>query len=259
MVFAGLGCTHTCRMPREQYRSRLPSGHPMPELIAHRGASRQRRENTLPAFQLALELGADAIELDVHATADGVVVVHHDPEVVAGERRIPIAGTVWAPLREVPLPGGERMPTLMDVLALVGDRATIYVEIKGAGIEASVASILKNSRSRCAVHSFDHRAAQRHHELAPEIPVGVLSASYPIDPIAPVRAAGAQALWQEWHLIDADLVARAHEAGVRVIAWTVNDAAEARRLVKLGVDALCGDDVAMLREFIGYHGVAPAE
>ncbi len=231
----------------------------MPELIAHRGASRQRRENTLHAFALALELGADAIELDVHATADGVVVVHHDPDVIAGERRIPIAATVWAPLKDLPLPGGERMPTLMDVLALVGDRATIYVEIKGVGIEAGVAGVLKHSRSRCAVHAFDHRAAQRHRELAPHIPVGVLSASYPVDPIAPVRAAGAQALWQEWHLIDESLVSRAHDAGIRVIAWTVNDLLEARRLIRLGVDALCGDDVEMLRDALRYRAGTAAE
>lgn len=219
----------------------------MPELIAHRGASRLKRENTLSAFELALEQGADAIELDVHATADGVVVVHHDPDVVAGTRRIPIAATVWGPLRELPLPGDERIPTLMDVLALVGSRATIYVEIKGAGIEGAVFMVLRNSRSRCHVHSFDHRAVQRHRALAPEIPTGVLSASYPIDPIAPVLAAGAQTLWQEWQLIDADLVARAHAAGLRVIAWTVNDITEARRLATLGVDGLCGDDVIMLQ------------
>lgn len=219
----------------------------MPEIIAHRGASRQKRENTLPAFELALELGADAIELDVHATADGVVVVHHDLDVVAGSRRIPIAATVWGPLREMPLPCGERIPTLMDVLALVGSRATIYVEIKGAGIEASVARVLRNSRSNCAVHAFDHRAVQRLRELAPEIPTGVLSASYPVDPIAPVLAAGAHALWQEWHQIDAELVARAHAAQIRVMAWTVNEAAEAQRLARLGVDGICGDDVVLLR------------
>lgn len=219
----------------------------MAELIAHRGASRLRHENTLPAFELALEQSADGIELDVHATKDGVVVVHHDADVPVGEQRIAIRGTPYAALREIALVSGDPIPTLADVLALVGDRATVYVEIKGAGIEAAVAGVLRSARTRCAVHSFDHRAVLRHQHLAPEIPTGVLSASYPIDNIGPVKAARARTLWQEWHLIDEELVRQAHASDIRVIAWTVNSESAVHRLTAFGVDALCGDDIQLLR------------
>lgn len=215
----------------------------MTELIAHRGASRLRLENTLPAFALALDQGADGIELDVHATRDGEIVVHHDPAVGG----LAIADTPWSALREVQLGGGHRIPTLGDVLALAGNRATVYVEIKGAGIEHLVAPILLANPAKCAVHSFDHRTVQRHRRIARQIPTGVLSSSYPVDPIGPVIAADAQYLWQEWHLIDEELVASAHAAGIKVVAWTVNDARVAAGLVALGVDGLCGDDLDLLR------------
>src|SRR4051794_8964248 len=104
------------------------------ERIAHRGAKREFHENTVPAFQRAYELGADAVELDVHATADGVVVVHHDPAVRSGVRKVEIARTDWAELSALVLAGGTRMPRLTDVLAITPPGRTVYVEIKGAGI-----------------------------------------------------------------------------------------------------------------------------
>lgn len=73
------------------------------------------------------------------------------------------------------------------------------------------------------------------------MPTGILSASYLIDPAAALRAARARDYWQQWELIDAELVARIHGAGGRVVAWTVNEAADARRLQQMGVDAICTD------------------
>src|SRR5205809_7784513 len=91
------------------------------ERVAHRGAPRERVENTLASFQRALEVGADAIELDVHLTSDGLVVVHHD-EAARGRR---IATTPWRELSVLDL-GGATMPRLEEVLVAVGERATVY-------------------------------------------------------------------------------------------------------------------------------------
>ena len=96
------------------------------------------------------------------------------------------------------------------------------------------------------MHSFDHRVARRVHELAPEIPVGVLQTSYPVDPLRAMRDAGARDLWQQWELIDESLIDRVHENGGRVIAWTVNEPEELARLGALGVDGLCTDDVSLI-------------
>jgi len=220
----------------------------LPELVAHRGASRERPENTLAAFAVALDHRAAAIELDVHATADGVVVVHHDP-VPHGvypdgrsERR-PIAELRYVELSTLRLVG-EAIPTLRDVLALVGDRAVVYVEVKGAGIERAVIDVVRASSTRCALHAFDHPTIGRVRELAPEIPRGLLFDSGDRETMLREMASyDARDLWPQATLIDAAMVDAAHRAGKRVVAWTVNDPGLASYLTAIGVDALCTDDV----------------
>jgi len=226
------------------------------EWIAHRGAKREFPENSLPAFQRAFEHGASGIELDVHATADGVVVVHHDPDVrvgglVDGLRKRAIAELAFAELGRVELAPGVGVPTLPDVLACVPPGRTVYVEIKGSNIEQRVADVIRASSTACAVHSFDHSAIGRMREIAPEIPRGILFENSGLDVRAAIAATGARDVWPQWKLVDGPLVAAVHGAGGRVIAWTVNARAGAARLVALGVDGLCGDDV---REFAGSGG-----
>ena len=107
--------------------------------------------------------------------------------------------------------------------------------------------MIRESAVRCAVHSFDHQAILRCREIAPEIPRGILFENATGD--AMIRGLGtfdARDLWPRWDLIDARLVAEAHDAGARVIAWTVNSVASAQALVGMGVDGLCTDDVRLL-------------
>ena len=222
----------------------------MTEIIAHRGASRECRENTLGAFTRALEQGAHGIELDVHATSDGVVVVHHDPVVPvlsAGERR-PIARMTMAELSAVRLADGSTVPTLDEVFDLVGASAMVYVEVKAQAIEHPLIACLdRHPGVRFAVHSFDHRIPDAIRTARPRTPVGFLSASYPLDLGATLGAHPPEALWQAGDLIDARLVRDAHTKGARVIAWTVNSPAHARALMDYGVDALCTDTPGLLR------------
>ncbi len=221
----------------------------MIEIIAHRGTPRELPENSVPGFLRALEQGADAIELDVHATRDRVPVVHHDfaPRLPAGARAPRISALTCAELADYPLAPGVAIPTLADVLAAVGERATVYVEIKATGIEEIVVATIRSHATRCSVHSFDHRIVRRVRSLAPELTVGLLLASYVLDLGGMIRNSGARDVWEQWEHIDADLVRDAHDAGARVIAWTVNDAEEAARLAGLGVDGLCTDVPAMIR------------
>ena len=205
----------------------------------------------MPAFRRALELGADGIELDVHATRDGIVVVHHDPiprsvasPAAAGAR--PIADLTWDELATHEVADGIGIPTLGDVLTLVGDRADVYVELKGVGIEEIVTSTIRTGAARCAVHSFDHGAIVRMASLLSDVPRGLLFEEYPLDPAGAMRAAGARDVWPHWRLIDSRLVERVHDVGGRVIAWTVNDRADAAALFALGVDAVCTDDVRLI-------------
>ncbi len=240
-------------MPSDRTPERRPAGSGrQPEIIAHRGVPRECPENSLPGFRRALELGADGIELDVHLTADGVVVVHHDAW-LRGAPGLPARGPLIrdvpaSALADHPLAPGVSIPLLADVLALVDGRATVYVEVKAANMEREVLACLAGSPTRCAIHSFDHRIPLRAASLGSETPTGVLVGSYLLDPATVLDGALARDYWQ-WHeMIDTELVRRVHRVGGRVVAWTVNDIGEARRLRAIGVDALCTDMCGELRQ-----------
>lgn len=224
-----------------------------PEAIAHRGVRDRYPENSLPAFVAALDAGADAVELDVHATRDGVPVVHHDPTLPASSAS-PLAGRPIAALDSqelatFELAPGVVLPTLEEILTAVTPRAKVYIEIKGADIEHSVADVLAripSAEATCAVHSFDHRIVQRFRGLAPAIATGILLVGYPVEAASLLTAAGARDLWESVEFIDQDLVTSIHQDGGRVIPWTCNDPADWKRLLALGVDGICTDRIAAL-------------
>jgi glycerophosphoryl diester phosphodiesterase len=222
--------------------SLMPPRH-RPRIVAHRGASRDATENTLRAFALALDQGADGIELDVHATRDGVCVVHHDAQLPASNgRRDAIADLTWAELAERRLPSGDPVPTLAAVFDLVGARATMYVEVKGRGIEALVASVLDAyPQVDSAVHAFDHRIPVALKARRPSTPIGLLSTSYPLSLDGVLADSAARTLWQHVDQIDEALVHAVHARGLELMAWTANDIPHARLLAAWGVDGLCTD------------------
>jgi glycerophosphoryl diester phosphodiesterase len=212
-----------------------------PSVIAHRGASGYEYENSRAAFRRAVMLDADGVELDVHATRDGGIVVHHDPD-------IPGIGSIaqlsLSEARQVRLRNGEPMPVLAEILELVGDR-DVWVEVKSlpATHDAALLAILDKGPApkRYAIHSFDHRIVYRLGERQPGLKRGILLSAYLRDPVAVMRTAGATVLWQEWQQVDQELVNLVHEAGGMVIAWTVNELGDLDRMTRLGVDGLCGN------------------
>ena len=221
--------------------------HPKAEGISHRGAHQTLPENSIPAFLRAIELGADAIELDVHATSDGVLIVHHDPTVTApGVATSRLLDLTASELSRFPLGHGVEIPTLEAVLNAVGDQAKVYVEIKALDIEPLVVRCIRESRANCAVHSFDHRIVRTVKALFPAIRTGVLEVARHIDPVASLLAAGAEDLWQEASFIDEDLIERAHAVNARVIAWTSDDVDQWETLSGMGVDGICTNRIAEL-------------
>lgn len=174
-------------------------------------------------------------------------MVYHDP-LLPGLGAI--AELELEEVRRHRLPNGERVPTLAEVLEIVGERE-VWVEVKGLppDFDERLLALLASGPApqRYAVHAFDHRIVRRLRDRAPTLRTGVLLASYPIDTVAVMRAAGAGTVWQEWQLVDAALVTAVHAAGGRVIAWTVDAPAELARLARLGVDGLCGNFPDRLR------------
>lgn len=208
-------------------------------VIAHRGASAVELENSLAAFRAAARLGADAVELDVHASADGGLFVHHD-ETLDGTHHL--AHLSARRIAEHRLANGEPVPTLAQALdAARGLR--VFVEAKSlapAYDDAFLATLDRGPNpDGYAVHSFDHRITRRLKGRRPSLPCGALSTSYLLRPVCPLEDADATALWQEYRLIDRDLVAAVHDYGGLVYAWTVDDAERMRDLLECGVDGLC--------------------
>ena len=212
-----------------------------PSVIAHRGASGYEYENSRAAFRRAVMLDADGVELDVHSTSDGGIVVHHDHEIAGAG---PISRLSLVEARQLRIPNGEQLPLLAEILDLVGSR-DVWVEIKSlpAAHDQRLLDILDHGPApeRYAVHSFDHRIVYRLGEARPALRRGILLSAYLRDPIAEMQAVGATTLWQEWQQVDQELVTRVHDSGGAVIAWTVNEAGDLDRMVRLGVDGLCGN------------------
>jgi glycerophosphoryl diester phosphodiesterase len=212
-----------------------------PVVIAHRGASGYEYENSRAAFRRAVMLDADGVELDVHATSDGGIVVHHDAEIPGVGA---IAQLTVAEARQVRLRNGETVPLLGEILELVGDR-DVWVEVKSLPqrYDTALLAILDRGPApdRYAVHSFDHRIIHRLGEARPALRRGILLSAYLCDAVSVMRSVGATTLWQEWRQVDQDLVNQVHQAGGTVIAWTVNEIGDLDRMVRLGVDGLCGN------------------
>jgi glycerophosphoryl diester phosphodiesterase len=186
-------------------------------------------------------LDADGVELDIHSTRDGGIVVHHDPEIPGVG---PIAELTLAETRQLRIPNGETVPMLSEILELVGDR-DVWVEVKSlaAVYDHVLLAVLEKGPApeRYAVHSFDHRIVHRLGEREPKLRRGILLSAYLRDPVAVMRSVGASTLWQDWQQVDQELVTGVHEAGYTIIAWTVNEIGDLDRMVRLGVDGLCGN------------------
>lgn len=214
------------------------SGHPL--VIAHRGASGHAIENSIEAFRKADELRADGVELDVHATSDGSIVVFHDPALPSGEQ---ISESPVARVRAHRLENGEVVPLLSEALAAIPD-LQVYIEVKHLDTRwdsALLRVIAGGGPERCAVHSFDHRVVARLAALRPTLACGALSVARLIDPVHALDKSLADTLWQDADYVDPALIQQVHDSNRRVFAWTVNDPEEAVRLTRMGVDGLCGN------------------
>jgi glycerophosphoryl diester phosphodiesterase len=217
----------------------------MPRIVAHRGASKIERENTLEAFRMAKTLGADMVELDVRRTVDGVLIVHHDAW---------INGEAIITMRAEDLP--SYVPSLVSALDTC-DGMEVNIEIKNDpdepdyDIEQWVASQVvalltdRPDRSRMLISSFDRATIATIRRIAPGLKTGFLFVVPPLENGANVRAfrqaladEGHVAVHPNRHCVTADFVEAAHAAGLAVNVWTVDKPDELRTLEAMRVDAL---------------------
>jgi glycerophosphoryl diester phosphodiesterase len=242
-----------------------PGFPPHLSLQAHRGAAGLAPENTLAAFRMALDLGADGTEMDLQVTKDGVVVVIHDDTVDrTTDGRGRIGDLTLAEIKRLdagakfgPVFRGERIPTLRELIDLVRasgrERFRLNLEIKfvegreghPADLEERVLAVLTetNFLARVITQSFYHPSAAKMKRLAPGIPAGLLVGQkrQPPDPVAAVRDHRVDYYAPHHSLVTPELLRTLHQAGIPVVTWTVNDPADMRRLISMGLGALPGD------------------
>lgn len=239
----------------------------VPLVIAHRGASANAPENTLTAFTLAVEQGADAIELDVDLTRDGQLVVMHDATIdrtTNGHGRV--TDLTWDEIRRVDAGAwkgtafkGERVPLLAEVLAAVGQRLLINIEIKDMsvrdhGLEVKIANLIKHfdMLERVMISSFSPFALRRMKQGEPRAACGLLYA--PNLPLVLRRAwlapliPGLNARHPHHSQVTPALVKDCHARQQRVNVWTVNEAVIAQAMARAGVDGIIGDDPVLIRQ-----------
>jgi glycerophosphoryl diester phosphodiesterase len=218
-------------------------------VIAHRGASSIALENSLAAFRAAAGQGADGVELDIHATLDGEIVVHHDPSVMG----LPIAQTRAIDLAAVRLANGEPLPTLAQALDVLAG-LKVFVEVKGldARWDGRLFETLDHGPNPhgYAIHSFIAPILRRLGEQRPTLPRGILTEAATPDLRQTLDAAMAQTLWPERSLVDERLVDAVHGLGARVIVWTVDSPADLQRFVSWGVDGICTNHPARARPIV---------
>ncbi|MFT4036640.1 MAG: glycerophosphodiester phosphodiesterase family protein [Thermomicrobiales bacterium] len=215
----------------------------MTAVYAHRGDSQAYPENTLLAFQRAIESGAVGVELDLHATSDGVVVCIHDRSL---ERTTNGTGYVdehpYAAVRELDAGQGELVPTFAEVLALVGDRLHFDLEVKQPGIEAAVLAVLAASpATRWAISSFDWEILRRLRALDAAAELWPLAEHVDDALLEVARELGSPAVAIAAGAYTSANAQRLKDAGLAAMVWTVNDPDEALRVRDLGAAALCTD------------------
>lgn len=230
-------------------------------ILAHRGASRAAPENTLAAFALALTQGADGIEFDVHATADGHLVVIHDDAVDRTTNGSgPVARLTLAQVRSLDAGGwfdprfaGEKVPLLEEVLELARGHLLVDIELKAPGIEAQVVKAVRRHRMEpsVVVSSFSPEAISAVKGIAPEIPVGLLSLNR--DPSVALSL-GVQVFLPAVDALSRDLVEVCHRHGISLVTWTTLTEEHVRKAVRLGVDGVIADDPAMARRVLEEEG-----
>lgn len=234
--------------------------HDRPIAFAHRGGTSHAPENTLAAFQHAIDLGFRYLETDVQVSSDGVLVAFHDDDLrrTCGVDR-KISQTTWAEISQYRVGGLEPIPLLRDILATWPD-AKINIDCKSDEALAPLVSCLRstNSLDRVCVGSFsDRRLNEIRQELGPAVctsmgprAVARMLAGSLRTPVGVPLGHAVQIPVRQGPIPVAtrSMVRHAHENGIAVHVWTIDDPTEIARLLDLGVDGIMSDDIQTLRD-----------
>jgi glycerophosphoryl diester phosphodiesterase len=226
----------------------------MTKNIAHRGFSGTYPENTLLAFQKALEIGSDGIEFDVHLTKDGIPVIHHDELLDRTTNGVGLIGDfTFNELRPLDAAARfhgffeiQRLPSLREYFELVnGTKILSNIELKTGvihypSIEQKVLDIIDefNCREDVIVSSFNHYSIAKFKNLAPDVKIGVLEESWLINPGVYTKALGAECYHPEYHSLNQKTIDDLRNNNIEIYTWTINDEDDMRAAIAKGLDGI---------------------
>lgn len=220
-------------------------------IMGHRGAATLEPENTLLSISRAMEIGVDAVEIDVHLSKDNEVVVIHDSTV---DRTSNGSGLVCsytlADLKKLDAGKGETIPTLQEVMDLIDKRVKLVIELKEEGAEGQVVTLINENNlvDNVYVISFWHKLVKRVKEMAESIKTGVLLVGCPVDTSVAAQAF-ADALVMRYTFVDKPFVEMAHKEGLKVFIWNVDDPTLVKPYAHMGVDGIGSNDPRVLVDY----------
>ena len=221
-------------------------------IIGHRGARAVAPENTLRAISRGMGC-ADAVEVDVRLSRDGVPVIMHDETVDRTTNGSgPVHGYTLEELKQLGAGAGELVPKLEEVCSLVKEKCGLVVEIKEPGSEAPICAILQENLPRdLVIVSFHPECIIAVKALLPGVRTGIISSHHALDLPALAGNIGAEVVLPKFDLVIPDLVRECRERGLLVIAWTLNTEDAFRRAQVLGIDGFATDDPCAAAHYSG--------
>jgi len=219
--------------------------------IGHRGARAYEPENTLRSFKKALEIGVDAVELDVRKTKDNQLVVIHDADVKKTTNgKGLVSELTLREIKEFSTEKGEKIPTLEEALDFLDKKAKNLIELKETGIEEKVLSLVRENglQKNVIIVSFIEEALRKFRELDKEVETGLIYVTHrnPIKTALELKASYLVSFYKFTHTAN---VQKAHENGLKVIVWTINEPEEVAEYEKKGVDGIASDKPDILTRY----------
>lgn len=209
--------------------------------MGHRGAPAYEPENTLRSIRAALAMGVRAVEVDVQLTKDGELAVIHDPTVDRTTNGSgPVRHFTLAELQKLDAGKGEPVPSLDQVADEVLGKAHLVIEVKHPEAAGAVQRFFRRRPVFGEAHviSFWHPLVRELREQEPRLRTGVLFVGCPVDPVALARAALAEALVLHYAYVTPELVEAAHQAGLLVFVWNIDDVDTLQPYLTMGLDGI---------------------
>ena len=220
-------------------------------IMGHRGAAALEPENTLRSIERAVEIGVDAVEIDVRLSKDRELVVIHDSTVDRTTNGSgPVSGYSLDDLKKLDAGGGQTIPTLQEVMELIGHEVKLVIELKEEETERMVVELIKrnNLDDNVYVISFWHELVKTVKVIESCIKTGVLLVGCPVDTCVASQAS-ADALVMKYNFVNRHFVEMVHKDGLQVFVWNIDDRYLLKPYVDMGVDGIGSNDPRVLVEY----------